>query len=92
MTSFQEFPCVSFVKSASDEERHIIDHVAVGQVFHELGQRACRIRLEVSELGHELFGSLIGEGRGRRVWRKGAQVVAVGGTELKLDILRMKCE
>ena len=92
MASLEEFSRVSFVKGTSDEERHVIDHVAICQVVHEFGQGARRIGLQVSEFGYELLGSLIGEGGGGRVWREGVEVIAIGGTELELDILGEECK
>lgn len=75
------------MQSAGDEESDVIDHVAVGQVFHKFRQRTCGLGLEISELGDELVGCFVGEGGGGRVWGKGGEEVAIGGGELEFDIL-----
>ena len=38
MASLKEFSGVSFVKGAGDQESDVVDHVAVGEVLHELCQ------------------------------------------------------
>jgi hypothetical protein len=54
--------------------------------LHEFGEAARGVGLKVAELGDELVERLVGEGGCRWVRGKGLEVVAVGWTELKLDV------
>ena len=70
------------MKGACDEQGDVVDHVAVGEVFHELGEGAGGVGLDVAEFGDELLGCLVGERGGGWVGREGGEEVTVGGTEL----------
>nr|POE53604.1 hypothetical protein CFP56_28826 [Quercus suber] len=86
VTAVEQIAGVALVKGAGDEQSHIVDHVAVGQVFHELAERPGRIGLDVAEFGDELIERAVGEGGGGWVGREGGEEIAICGTELELDI------
>jgi hypothetical protein len=76
------------VERARDEQRHVVDHVAVRDVVHELGERADGVGADVAELGDELLGGLGREAGGGRVGRQGGEEVAVGRAELEFEVCR----
>jgi len=86
MTSFEQLPGVSFMESARDEESNIVDHVAIGEVFHEFTHRAHCLSLQVAKFRDKFVRGLVGEGAGGRVWREGGEEVPIGGAELEFDI------
>lgn len=49
----------SLVQGPGDEEHDVVDHVAVGDVVHELGQSSRGLVPHVLELSHQLLPQLI---------------------------------
>ena len=49
----------SLVQGAGDEEDDVVDHVAVGDVVHELGQGPGGLVPHVLELRHQLLPQLV---------------------------------
>jgi hypothetical protein len=86
VASLEQLPCVPLVQCSGDEQRDVVDHVAVREVFHELGERAGGVGLDVAELGDELVRGLSGECRRRGIGRQAVEEVAVRGRQLQLDI------
>lgn len=86
VTPFQQLARISLMQRTRNQQRDIVDHVSVREIFHELGKRAGGVGLEIAELGHELVGGLRGEGRRRRVRGQVVEEVTVRGRELQLDI------
>ena len=65
------------MKRARDQQRNVVDHIAIGKVLHELGQRTSCVGLKIAELGDKLLGGLICEGGGRWVRGERSQEVAI---------------
>lgn len=86
VASLQQFAGVSLMQGASDEQRNVVDHVSVGEVLHELGQRAGGVGLNIAKLRHKLVRCFGGECRRRRVRGKGVEEVAICRCKLQLDI------
>ena len=49
----------SLVKGPGDEEDYVVDHVAVGDVVHELGQGPSGLVPHVLELRHQLLPQFV---------------------------------
>lgn len=86
MTSFQQLSRISLVQGAGDDQCNVVDHVAIGEILHEFGQRACCLALKIAEFCDKLVGSFVGKGRGRWIGREGGEKVAIGGGKLEFDI------
>jgi hypothetical protein len=86
VASLKQLSRVPLVQCSGDEQRDVVDHVAVREVFHELGERAGGVGLDVAKLGDELVRCLSGECRRRGIGRQRVEEVAVRWRQLQLDI------
>lgn len=76
------------MECAGDEESHVVDHVSIRHVVHELCERSDSIGANVSKLGYKLIRRLGGQAGGRGVRRERGKEIAVSWAKLKLQICK----
>ncbi|KAI3477715.1 hypothetical protein L1887_60488 [Cichorium endivia] len=88
VAALEELVGIALVKRTGDEEDDIVDHVGVGHVVQELGERLGGVRAQILELGDELACGLVGDGgSGDGRWFVLEKVAIVGGGELHLEVV-----
>jgi len=78
----------SLVQGPGDEEHDVVDHVAVGDVVHELGQSSRGLVPHVLELGHQLLPQLILNHGDLKSAFIGQEVAVVRGLKVELEVLQ----
>lgn len=86
----QDLALVPVVDRARDDQEDVVDHVAVRDVLHELGQRVRGLRLDVVEVLDELLVQLLLDHRRReRLADVCEEVPVVRCRELELEVLEV---
>ena len=78
----------SLMKSASDEEDDVVDHVAVGDVVHKLGQGSSGLVPHVLKLRHQLLPQLVLDDGDLKSAFIRQEVAVVSGLKVELEILQ----
>ena len=78
----------SLVERPCDQEDDVVDHVSVGDVVQEHGQRASGLVPHVLELRHQLLPQLLVNDGHLETALVGQKIAVVGGLEVQLQILQ----
>jgi hypothetical protein len=88
MASLDQLARIALVERASDEEDNVIDHVTVGNIIQEGGERLYSLGADVMKLGDKLLGTFFCDSRGVKGRRLVLQKFAIiRGNKVKLHIV-----